>query len=352
MKISLIEVTQPIGTFYISALPAAVLTKVCRAEPRGYDPKTQGSTGGVQRALSEKRVKEIAQYTEDPDATFPTPIIVAVDSNSDYRLQGVTFEFDETKVIGEIIDGQHRIAGLKRSERISEFVLPVIFMFDLVEEEKAYVFSIINSKQTPVSKSLIYDLFFLAETRSPHKTCHEVASLMNSDIKSPLYKRLKMLGKKEHEDASLSQGSFIKYLMPLISKHPDDDLIAIKRKERIQDDPDLPLRYYFVKKEDESIYKILFNVFTAVQAIFPQEWSRPNEYILSKTIGYGAIMGALPTILREGGKSHDLSREFFEKWMQEFRNRLASNKLRLTSDDFHSNEQEKKKLSNLIAGTI
>jgi DGQHR domain-containing protein len=296
-------------------------------------------------------VKEITAYTEDPDSTFPTPIIVAVSHDSQYRLQDNVFEFSEDQIIGEIIDGQHRIAGLKASTKIGDFTLPVIFMFDLVEEEKAYVFSIINSKQTPVSKSLIYDLFGLTESRSPQKTCHEVARLMNSDTNSPFWKRLKMLGRKEHEDASLSQGSFIKYLMPLISKHPDDDLIQIKRKERIEDDPSLPLRYYFVKKEDESIYKILLNVFTAVQATFPQEWSQPNEYILSKTVGYGAIMGALPSILKEGSKAHNLSRDFFEKWMQGFRERLASNRLRLTSDDFPSNEHEKKKLSNLIAGT-
>ena len=68
MKIPLIEVTQPIGTFYLSALPAAVLAKVCQAIPRGYDPSKQDSTGGVQRSLSERRVKEIAACTEDPDA--------------------------------------------------------------------------------------------------------------------------------------------------------------------------------------------------------------------------------------------------------------------------------------------
>ena len=351
MKIPLIEVTQPIGTFYLSALSAVVLANVCRALPRGYDVTSFGSTGGVQRVLSAKRVREITAYTEDPDATFPTPIIVSVGHDSKYRLENGFFEFDENQIIGEIIDGQHRIAGLKESKKISDFTLPVIFMFDLVEEEKAYVFSIINSKQTPVSKSLIFDLFGLTESRSPQKTCHEVARLMNSDSDSPFWKRLKMLGRKEHEDASLSQGSFIKYLMPLISKHPDDDLVQIKRGVRLLDDATLPFRYYFIQQEDESIYKILLNVFNAVQTTFPEEWSKPNDFILSKTIGYGAIMGALPTILREGNKAHNLSRDFFASWMLGFRNRLVLNNLRLTSDDFSSNEQEKKRLSNLIAGT-
>jgi DGQHR domain-containing protein len=223
-------------------------------------------------------------------------------------------------------------------------------MFNLVEEERAYVFSIINSKQTPVSKSLIYDLFFLAETRSPQKTCHGIARLMNSDEQSPFWKRLKMLGRKEHEFASLSQGCFIKYLMPLISKRPDDDLIHIKKKEKLQDDSTLPLRYYFIREEDEAIYKILLNLFTAVKDIFPVEWNHPDKFILSKTVGYGAIMRALPAMLQKGKDAHDLSHEFFGKWMLGFRARLDGSNLHLTSEDFPSNEQELKKLANLIQG--
>ena len=350
MKIPLLEVTQPIGTFYLSALPATVIAKVSKAVPRSYDPKLLRSAGSVQRILSEKRVKEIAAYTEDPDATFPTPIIIAVSSDTPYKLEELSFEFDESLPLGEIIDGQHRLEGLKRSSAIGEFNLPVILMFDLVEEEKAYVFSIINSKQTPVSKSLIFDLFALAETRSPQKTCHEVARSMNSDEHSPFWKRLKMLGRKEHEHASLSQGSFIKYLMPLISKHPDEDLIQIKQKGELQDDSTLPLRYYFVHKEDEAIYKILLNLFTAVRAIFPDEWNQPEKFILSKTVGYGAIMRALPAMLKRGKVTHDLSQEFFRKWMQGLRERLDASKLRLTSEHFASNEHELKKLATLIAG--
>lgn len=70
-------------------------------------------------------------------------------------------------------------------------------MFDLTDEEKAYVFSIINSKQTRVNPSIVYDLFSLAERRSPQKTCHEIARGINSNPDSPFYKKLKMLGKRK-----------------------------------------------------------------------------------------------------------------------------------------------------------
>ncbi len=334
----------------MACLPAQIVANVCDIAERRYSAAKLSTGGGVQRVLSPKRVAEISAYTEDPDATFPTPIIIAVYPDANHKLSGSSLDFDHTAKFGEIIDGQHRIEGLKKSKNIADFQLPVILMFDLVEEEKAYVFSIINSKQTPVSKSLIYDLFFLSETRSPQKTCHEIARLMNSDSESPYCKRLKMLGRKEHEGASLSQGSFVKYLLKLITTKPDQDLVDLKLKKKITDDPALPLRYYFINNEDNVIYKILLNLFAAVKAVFPYEWEHPDQFILSKTTGYGALMRALPVLLGQGNEGHDLSRIFFEQKMIEFRNRLEAQNLKLNSNDFPSNEQQQARLAAIILG--
>lgn len=92
-------------------------------------------------------------------------------------------------------------------------------MFGLTDEEKAYVFSIINSKQTRVNPSIVYDLFSLAERRSPQKTCHEIARGINSNPDS-LFIKAKNAWKKEinQDNASLSQSTFIKYLIQHISK--------------------------------------------------------------------------------------------------------------------------------------
>ncbi len=349
-RIPLIEVNQPIGTFYISCLPATTVSMIAKTIRREYDPKNLNTKGGIQRGLNPKRVQEISQYTSDPDATFPTPIIIAVKDNANYQIESNFLIFDENSEVGEIIDGQHRIEGLKRSDKINDFDLPVIFMFNLTDEEKAYIFSIINSKQTQVPKSLIYDLFSLAEKRSPQKTCHEIARLFNSDEMSPFFKRLKMLGRKEHESASLSQGSFIKYLLPLISKTPDTDLINIKKGKKLEDNTNLPLRYYFINDEDHMIYKILFNLFKAVENVFPTEWNTPSEYILSKTTGYGAILQAFPELFERGNERKDLSQGFFEYQFHEFKNNLERRGFRLTSEYFPSNEQQQKRLADIILG--
>lgn len=349
MKIAIIKIVQPIGTFYISALNAEIVCRITTVERREYDNDNNTSMG-IQRAISTKRVNEIAKYTNDPDATFPTPIIISVNDIESNYLGEDFFEFNQNSIVGEIIDGQHRVEGLKKSDNRGEFTLPIILMFNLQEEDKAYVFSIINSKQTQVTKSLIYDLFSVSESRSPQKTCHELARLLNTDEESPFYRRLKMLGAKNYQEASLSQGSFIRYLMPLISKKPDEDYVNIKLRKDLNDDLSIPLRYYFINNEDGVIYKILLNVFKALKDTFPNEWNNPDKYILSKTTGYGALIGALKILVKEGRENKDLTYEYFRNIFEDFKNRLEENNQKLTSEFFKSNEQEQNRLTKLILG--
>jgi len=352
MKISLIEINQPIGVFYVGVMPARIVISVTEVKQREYDSNRLFTFGGYQRSESHSRIVEISQYCSDPDATFPTPIIIAISQNNGVRFKDNILEFNENEIIGEIIDGQHRISGIKQSGQVEKFDLPVIFMFDMTEEEKAYVFSIINSKQTKVPMSLIYDLFELSETRSPQKTCHEIARLLNSDEKSSFYRRLKMLGRKEDDLASLSQGSFVKYLLSTITKNPEQDMRDIKNNIKLKDDHSLPLRYYFIQNKDEVIYKIIFNLFGAISEVFKDEWNDPSQFILSKTTGYGAALLALQYLYSIGNHQKDLSREFFIKEFEKFKAHLQSRGLKLTSDFFPSNEQVQKKLADLVIESL
>ena len=56
---------------------------------------------------------------------------------------------------------------------------------------------------------------------------------MNFDPEGPFYRGLKMLGRKEGPTEILTQGSFVKYLLRLISKKPDRDLIAVSQRSRL-----------------------------------------------------------------------------------------------------------------------
>lgn len=360
-----LKVTQPIGEFFVTVLPAKDIVGRVRNRPRS---SAGSDSDDVQRIFSKKRVSDIADYTNDPDATFPTPIILAVSSDlvkeDEVREGGgkkkqantmVMFDIpDEAEVIGDVLDGQHRVLGLLHSKYKSEgdFDLVVVLMFDLDPDDKAYVFSIINSKQTPVSSSLIYDLFDLAEHRSPQKTCHFVAQAMNRQPSGPFYQRLKMLGKRELHHTSrvmLSQGTFAARLQELITKDSARDARLEKDKEPLPDEPDRLLRKYYMRKEDATILKIMQNYFEAARRTFPDQWdSDTGEFVLRKTVGYTALIKVLNQTLPKAYKEKDLSLEFFQKEFRRYKKNLGH--LVLTSEDFPSSGAGATKLANALLG--
>ncbi|OXA73023.1 hypothetical protein B0A67_06155 [Flavobacterium aquidurense] len=342
-----IEFSQPIGTFYLSKLNALDLLDIVDITPRSE------SLEAVQRDENTRRINEIAEYCSDPDATFPTPIIVSVYENISFDSDNNSFNIPKIK-IGQVLDGQHRLKGINKSGLANKFELPVVFMFNLIEEEKAYVFSIINSKQTKVSMSLIYDLFELTKSRSPQKTIHEVARSLNTSKASAFFNRLKMLGKKSEgqDNATLSQGTFVKSLLTLISKDPESDQIKLKNNDELDRINSLPLRDYFIDSEDEVILKVLENLFNGVKNAFIELWENPNNNILWKTTGFGAIVKSFNDIYSLGNQHNDLSEVFFTRFFSHFKREISKKDIKLTSEYFTSNEQQQTKLSNLIKESI
>lgn len=221
----------------------------------------------------------------------------------------------------------------------------VAIVFDVTEEEKAYIFSTINSNQTKVDKSLIYDLFELSSERSPYKTCHEIARIMNSDVESPFYNRLKMLGKKGKQSEILSQGTFVTYLAKLISKSPQQDMIDIKNGNELNGNEKLVLRKYFIRNKDDVILKILMNYFKAVADNFPEEWNDSTQYILAKTTGYGALIKTFVDLFGKGAKKKTLTYEFFNEEFKNIKKMLDAEDYKLTSENIQSGEQGQRALS-------
>jgi len=346
-SIVVLELTQPIGSFYLGKIDSDILIRITKTVRRNLN-------NGIQRELSGKRAKEISKYCEDPDAAFPTPIILAVaesDIESMSAINGLKdfyeITFDDNCAFAEILDGQHRVEGIKLAKAF-QTDLPVVLMFDLTAEEKAYVFSTINSTQTKVDKSLIYDLFDLNRGRSPYKTCHEIARIMNSDSASPFFGRLKMLGKKSTPDAILSQGTFVNYLCKLISNTPQEDMINLKKNRKLKGSDHLVLRNYFIEERDDVILKLLTNYFSAVADVFPEEWNNTSKYILSKTTGYGALMKVFPHFYKRGSELRNLSHKFFVTEFMNVKSMLQSRGIELTSKDIPSGEQGQSTLARLI----
>lgn len=305
--VPVLELKQPIGKFYIGVIEARDLVNISFADVRRPDGRDIERYIGTQRDLSEGRVSELKKYVTMVDACFPTGIILAI-SNDHVQLASTNDGFpalkiDRDKKVAKIIDGQHRIAGFEGYEG-DPFYLNVTIFIDMVLEDQAMVFATINLKQTKVTKSLAYDLYDFAEARSPQKTCHNIAKLMNFKKGSPLEKFIKILGKSTGQELeSITQSTFVDRLMNLISREPMQDKDLIKRR-RVParaikgDQRKLLFRNLFIDGNDAQISLVLWEYFCAVKERWPNAWvDRSKGAILGRSTGFAALLRLLPEIV-------------------------------------------------------
>jgi DGQHR domain-containing protein len=303
---SCIQITQPIGSFYIGVIDSVDLVRISFADRRTIHERKREIevVSGIQRQLSEKRVEELRKYVLNVDASFPTGIILAANSeDAEFDPKTSTIRLRDRDNVAKIIDGQHRIEGLVNYRGEDKFQLNVTLFIDMDMEDQAILFSTINLKQTPVSKSLAYDLFDYAQTRSPQKTSHNIATVLNRRPDSPFYRKIMILGTATgHPNETLTQAAFIEPLMGYISKDPMTDRDTLRRGKK------LPLatpaeirvnklifRNLFIEERDAEIAKLMLNYFKAVAERWPDAWElRKPGLVLNRTTGYRALMRFLP----------------------------------------------------------
>jgi DGQHR domain-containing protein len=337
IKIACIRVTQPIGTFYIGAIDSHDLVRISHADVRRIEDRDLEVLSGIERPLSMKRVFELRNYVKSVDASFPTGVIVAIDSeHADYNENTGTMLIDNDERVAKIIDGQHRIDGLK-GYLGPEFQVNVTIFIDMDIEDQALLFATINLKQTPVTKSLAYDLFEFAKTRSPQKTCHNIAKLLNSRDGSPFRGRIMILGVATGKPTeTLTQAAFIDRLVIYLSENSMKDRDQLKRnpeKRLPLIDPayirvrKLIFRNMFIRDQDAEIARVLWNYFSAVSARWPRAWEfKQPGLVLNRTTGFRALMRFLPiAYLHLGGLDNIVSQEVFAALFA---------KVKLNDDDF------------------
>lgn len=338
ISFSCIEVQQPIGRFYIGAINSKDLVRISFADRRTMTERKRDIEifSGIERPLSERRVAELRKYVKNIDASFPTGIILAIDSkNAKYDAQSSTMSLRNDDGVARIIDGQHRIGGLVGYNN-GAFQLNVTMFVDMDMEDQAILFATINLKQAPVTKSLAYDLFDFAESRSPQKTCHNIAKLLNYKEASPFWRRIMILGVATGSpNETLTQAAFIEPLMQYITTDPMSDRDQLKRGNKLA--PVTPeqvrvrrliFRNMFLEDRDAEIARVMSNYFGAVSERWPEAWEgKKAGYVLNRTTGYRALMRFLPLpFLMFGYDAIVPASEF----------RVVFKKVRLKDDDFTS----------------
>jgi DGQHR domain-containing protein len=224
---------------------------------------------GYQRNLSKQRAAEIAHYLDKENGCVPNSILVNLESGAQYdRKKGILRIPDHPKAAW-IIDGQHRMYGLKQANTRFDLVVTAFLALDVPSQAKQ--FKTINSKQKGVPTSLLYDLLDLTKDGTyVQQRGHELAVRLNEDPESPWFQQIDLTGSG---GGLITQTRVVSTLESLISD-----------------------RGALFQYSEEEQYGILRNYFTAIKSIFPSDWANKRS-VLTKALGFSAFLIILPQVL-------------------------------------------------------
>lgn len=328
LKVNAFKLSQQIGDFFVAKISADDLVNISYSDIRALD-EGEGVSAylGIQRPLNKKRAVEIKDYVKNMDATFPSSIILSLEADDiswDENSSELTMFYEDENTPAKILDGQHRIAGFmdvntkkpieeqcyfdRNGEKLPfELIITVFVGLDITEQ--ATVFSIVNLKQTKVSKSLVYDLEAYTSSRSPYKTAHDIVVALDKHNKSPFYQKIKRLGLKEGDGEILTQAALVEEVINLISKSPMQDRDYFLRKSksafslsrsnisRSDYNDGLVFRNLFIDNGDGEILKVILSFFNELKNKWDVSWLE-DKSILNKTVGIKALFRVLKEICR------------------------------------------------------
>ena len=274
----------------IFTIPAADLLNMAYFNPHELDREK-----GIQRSYKPERSRDIADYIDTDESVLANNIII----NFELEKNGLSLGniFDKKKNIlnleilmnplpGEnkiafVIDGQHRLRAFNFAKK-KNFSLVIAALIDLSLAEVAELFVKINYYQKPVNKSLVLDLLGISGNIFPqYFKLHKIVDKLDTDIASPFYGNIKMLGLGK---GYISQASII----TSIEKYKLERILVNAK----------------INASEEILYDIIWNFFKAVEKTFPMYWG--SNKLLSKTIGIRALFIVMGHVLSKSIKTKEV----------------------------------------------
>jgi DGQHR domain-containing protein len=262
---------------------------------RGRD----NEAGAVQRPLNKQRLLSIKQFVLKGGMFFNTFILNWTDKNFTPKFQGGSIDIPIVLNAAQVIDGQHRIEGLRDAiednNSVGEQDILVTLCIGLNTKQAAEIFININSEQKPVPKSLIFDLFGEIDDNFSHaiNRANDIAQELDKREDSPYYGVIKFPGKPKgvgYVDLSTVVSSLKKSL-------ESDGMFATINLTNL---------------ENQKI--VIFNYFTALRFFYDREdlWLNKAKNPFFTNAGFfGATEYLISTLLIKCSESKKFSVEFF-----------------------------------------
>lgn len=215
MRINYSSVTQGNHTFLLTIIPAGILTRICYASVRRQDDEE----GAVQRILNQSRITSIKNFALQ-NGIFPASIVLNW-VNEPLDKDQNSLEVPDRSRIAQIIDGQHRIAGIKaaidENPDMEHLQLPVAIYENLNTTECANIFLSINTEQRPVPRSLVFDLYGIANEELIDPSAYrarDIAMALNSE--GAPYNELIKLPNSPRQKGGIALSTAVSAIKPLV----------------------------------------------------------------------------------------------------------------------------------------
>ncbi|MBR1834482.1 MAG: DGQHR domain-containing protein [Bacteroidales bacterium] len=331
MDINYIAINHGGIDFYLCALNCKTIVTISYVARRGESEEE----GAVQRILNKSRITSISDYILE-GGFFPTNIILNVVDESAISLnrEEKTIAITPAEHIAQVLDGQHRVAGMKdaikRNPQLGDVIFPVLLSVNLSTEQCADIFININTEQKTVPKSLIYDLYGLLNTSNSDYSIErgrDIAYSLNTEEESPYKGYIKFPGSPRFK-GGIQLSSAVNAIKPLIKSRGEFE------------------RYQIHELKNQS--KVLINYFNAIAYYYEKQWYElQNPFLFSS--GFGAAIDLLKDkILPICFSKGDFSFEHFKSIFSFTKDNL------LKQRDFSgkSGETAKQELYNNLVGLI
>jgi len=291
LKVPAMKVQQADTVLYLTFLRAKdVINGV--SEVDAWSPSNRS---GYQRMPTQARFRKIARYVMGKEGGRPI-LPQAVVLNLREGGSPLKFTTSEDGPFGTLeikheqrlweVDGQHRLGGLRvaveENPPLGEYPVPVVITEGLSRLEEAVLFFVVNTNQKRVPTDL-------------------AQRLIEQQMKDPNLKLQIVAGGKDW----IPKGVKVVDAILAVSGHPWEGKIGIpgpktagaltKQVSFVSSMKPL-LTSLYGSVDPEEIAQLLIRYWQAIEAVYPEAFADPDEYVIQKTVGIFPLHAIAPEV--------------------------------------------------------
>ncbi len=308
---------------FVGAAKAKDLIRVTTVDEYKPNLDPNDPDQGYQRPPERSRITRIGKYliSGEGGGLFPTAVLLAARSPLAYDRREGTVEVSSDDPL-QIVDGQHRLAGLKYAidekgaAHLGEYSIPVVIMETPDRITEMNQFLIVNGTAKQVRTDLV-NMILTATYADVDRgdipkrdlwkiVVANVVDRLAKDPESPWYELIALPGEVSRGGAMpIRATSFITSLRPVY--------LWLKEASGILDQ-----RCSSTDDEIDYMYEIVSAYWRAVADVVPAAFEDPSQYVIQKTPGVFSLHMLLRHLLGDmyrGRRSFD--RETFAEFLSE-----------------------------------